>query len=214
MPAGIGAGVRDPVKGGDGQFLSEDIYVAKAIPKRRLEFAAGRAAGRAAMAQIGGNPVAIPMSSNRAPIWPAGFVGSISHDDRACVAVAGVADRWAAVGIDIEPDQDFDQTLVSEICTTDEQIWLRSLPIHHQLRMARTIFSVKECAYKCQFALTGEIFGFDRFETSFIDPNQSHFEVQFTRDTGCFRTGSRLNGRLVRTDAHVISFMAIAKKSI
>src|SRR5690349_8745449 len=103
FPAGV---VAFEARGGsvaaDSLFPIEREYVARAIEKRVLEFAAGRACARAAMKELGLGDVAIPAGEDRAPVWPVGVVGSITHTDAYCLAVVADASRFASIGVDVE----------------------------------------------------------------------------------------------------------------
>lgn len=77
--------------------------VARAVPRRRAEFAAGRRCARAALHAAGGPADAdIAIGPLRAPVWPAGFVGSITHAAGIAAAAVAPASRTRALGIDIE----------------------------------------------------------------------------------------------------------------
>src|SRR5258708_8108427 len=76
-----------------GSLLSlEESLVAKAVPKRRREFTAGRNCARRALAQLGYPDFALLAGSHGQPLWPPGIAGSITHcDDYCAVAVAPVS---------------------------------------------------------------------------------------------------------------------------
>ena len=57
----------------------EEELVAQAAPKRRRDFALGRACARAALSDLGQPDAVIGQGENGAPLWPAGVVGSITH---------------------------------------------------------------------------------------------------------------------------------------
>ena len=97
---GPGVAVSEPVQGDLALWPDEAAAVARAIPKRRGEFAQGRSAARAAMGLLGHPPMAIPAGSDRAPIWPKGLVGSITHTNGLCAAA--LSQNAAALGIDAE----------------------------------------------------------------------------------------------------------------
>lgn len=137
----------------------ETAAVARAIPKRRAEFAAGRSAARAAMAEIGIAPVAIPQGRDRAPLWPAGLAGSIAHCDTCCIAAVALHGHYAALGVDIEPATRLATDLIEVICTPAERAWLGNQP--DPGLAAKVIFSAKEAVYKAQYPLTGKVIGFD-----------------------------------------------------
>src|SRR4051794_10899097 len=67
----------------------EDVLVEKAAPKRRREFALGRACARAALKGLGHGDAVIGKSANGAPIWPDGIIGSITHTASYAAALVG-----------------------------------------------------------------------------------------------------------------------------
>ncbi|MFZ7090928.1 4'-phosphopantetheinyl transferase family protein [Primorskyibacter sp. 2E233] len=138
-------------------FPDEAQAIARAIPKRQADFTGGRKAARAALAEMSLDPVPIPVAPTRAPVFPDGVVGSISHDCGLCIALVGYSDLWQSVGIDIAPDLPLEADLIAEICRPEERTGVdpKNLPRH-----ARRLFSVKEAVYKAQFMQTGVIFGF------------------------------------------------------
>ena len=145
----------------------EAAAVARAIPKRRAEFAAGRSAARAAMAEIGIAPVAIPQRKDRAPLWPAGLAGSIAHCDACCIAAVALQELYETLGLDIEPATPLASDLIEVICTPTERAWLANEP--DPGLAAKVIFSAKEAVYKAQYPLTGKIIGFDAVTLDFDD---------------------------------------------
>ena len=153
-----GIGVTDPKTAGE-LWPEEAAAITRAIPKRRVEFAAGRSAARAAMAELGLSPCAIPQSSDRAPLWPEGMSGSIAHCDDYCIAAVAQVTHYKALGIDIEPATPLAPELIDIICTKPERDWLTSQP--DPALAAKMIFSAKEAVYKAQYPLTRQIIGFD-----------------------------------------------------
>ena len=63
----------------DPLFPEEEALLLRAVSKRRNEFALSRTCARRALANIGVAPCSILRTSDRAPIWPSGIVGSITH---------------------------------------------------------------------------------------------------------------------------------------
>lgn len=157
---GIGVGVTDPRGVSAPLFAEEAEATRKMVEKRHREFAAGRAAARAAMADLSLPPVAIPMGHDRAPIWPEGLCGSISHCAGAAVALVAPLDRAATLGIDIEDDTPLDADLWPDILTAQEVDWLMRQPEPARGRHAKAIFSAKEAVYKAQYPLTGRMLRF------------------------------------------------------
>ena len=53
--------------------------IAKAVAKRKWEFATGRHLAKEAMRRMGMAPRGIRRDSERRPVWPKGCIGSITH---------------------------------------------------------------------------------------------------------------------------------------
>jgi 4'-phosphopantetheinyl transferase EntD len=138
----------------------ERQYVARAMSKRVQEFAAGRVCARAALVQLGYAAVALPMGDDRAPQWPAGATGSITHTDGFCAAVAATTARIRALGLDVEPAASVKPELWHRICGPDELAIVQSQDARTAIETATLIFSAKEAFYKCQHTLTGQWLGF------------------------------------------------------
>jgi enterobactin synthetase component D len=75
-----------------------------AVVRRRIEFLSGRLCAQRALHASGfGGLADIAIDPDGAPVWPAGYVGSISHCEGFAVAVAGPVQQVAGIGIDVEP---------------------------------------------------------------------------------------------------------------
>ena len=143
--------------GDPAELLPEELhYVARARLKRLQEFAAGRACARRALAELGVHDFAVRAAADRQPIWPAGFVGSITHTTDLCAAVVARRSDVVAVGLDSEvvgaPTPDIWQT----ICRPEELAWVDSLDAPQRPAAVTLLFSAKEAFYKCQYPLTAE----------------------------------------------------------
>ena len=156
----------------------ERQYVARAVSKRVQEFAAGRTCARAALAKLGFAAVALPMGDDRAPQWPAGATGSITHTDGFCAAVAAPTARIRALGLDVEPAASVKPELWHRICGPDELATVQSQDASTAIETATLIFSAKEAFYKCQHTLTGQWLGFSDISIT-IETNG--FSVRSTR---------------------------------
>ena len=62
-------------------YPEEEAVVAKAVDKRRREFAVVRSCARRAMEKLGVPPQPVLPGERGAPGWPAGLVGSMTHCD-------------------------------------------------------------------------------------------------------------------------------------
>lgn len=197
----------DPAAPQPAPFAAEACAIASARDKRRREFLAGRAAVRAAMRRMGHPPAAVPAGKDRAPVWPSGLTGSISHSDTLCVAVLAETAQVPALGIDIEPAEPLAPDLIAEICTLSERAWLSAQPEAVRGLLARLVFSAKECAYKCQYALSRHMLAFHDLEIT-ADPETGQFEATFLRAAPCFGQGARLYGRHLTAGGHIVTGIA------
>ncbi len=190
-------------------FPEEERAISGAIARRRREFAAGRSCARRAMKAFGLANSPIIMGADRAPIWPRGITGSISHSATRCVAAVGRhSDGIRAVGIDIEEAVPLEEGLAEEICIASERNWLLTQQSSMRGLLQTMIFCTKECVYKCQYPLSSTLFGFDAIRIE-LDLAEEKFAAYFETDVAPFKTGERLNGRIGFRQGHVVSGMVI-----
>jgi 4'-phosphopantetheinyl transferase EntD len=130
----------------------EEIHVAQSAPKRRRDFALGRACARAALAGLGHGEAVIAKGDDGAPLWPSGIAGSITHTDGYAAALVG--NRFAGIGIDAERVGGVTPDLWPRLFTSAEQERLRAEA--DPLRAATLLFSAKEASYKA-WALKGAL---------------------------------------------------------
>lgn len=196
LPAGTGIGGCRLAEAGPlwpGEFLPG------AVPARRLEFAAGRTAARAALTSAGHPAMAIPVADDRAPVWPDGFFGSVTHAGD--IALAAVLRGTASPGIDLEPDQDLPVDVVDTVLSPAERA---ALP---DLRHARAAFSAKEAFFKAQYPFTGAMIGFD---AAAVDLQSDGFRLTVLHPLPGLPAGTRLSGGLGRVAGWVVTAMVIA----
>lgn len=205
---GIAVVAHDPrLRYGD-PLPAEDVAVANALDRRRREFAAGRSAARRAMAALGAPPRAVLAGADRAPIWPAGFVGSISHTSDTCVAAVAERTRVTALGLDLEPAAGLDPTLWPEICTASERNWLALQAGRDRALLAKVIFSAKEAAYKAQYPITGTLLDFDAFEIT-PDLATGCFTARFRQSVPPFEAGATLPGRFSIANGLIVATVVL-----
>ena len=116
------------------------------------------------------------MAEDRAPIWPDGVVGSITHTgDFAAAAVAWAADI-AALGIDseqiIDPAAARD---IADICMVDEATLFKAAHGRSFCEFCTLVFSAKESVFKCLFPLTRKFLEFSDVRITSIDWHRKYF---------------------------------------
>ncbi|MBL4915897.1 4'-phosphopantetheinyl transferase family protein [Szabonella alba] len=194
LPPGCALAAADPGQEASGLLPGEAI---SATETRLREFAAGRRAARQAMAALGLASAAIPMGRDRAPLWPGGIVGSISHSATACLAV--VTTRPLLLGLDLEPEADLARDLWPMVLR-DEEAARTPDPRH-----AMAVFCAKEAAYKAQYPRTRHLFDFQTLEISLSD---DRFTACFRAAVPGFALGSMLEGRIIRAAGHIAALVA------
>jgi 4'-phosphopantetheinyl transferase EntD len=113
-------------------LAEEAAAVARAVPRRKREFATGRVLLRSLI----GITSAIPIGPDRAPVLPPATAASLAHDHvHAVAAVARGVD--VALGVDVEPAVPLASDVAALVLRADE----RGVDAH-------LAFTLKEAAYK------------------------------------------------------------------
>ncbi|MGA1175779.1 MAG: 4'-phosphopantetheinyl transferase family protein [bacterium] len=121
--------------------------------KRNQEYLLGRLAIKDALGSLGYPTTWIERDPlTKAPVWPEGITGSLSHSSGLALAVVGDSPPILGLGVDLEKaNRTIDLGIERHICTQDESDDLRSLHLeNHAIRLLLT-FSAKESLYKCFF---------------------------------------------------------------
>jgi 4'-phosphopantetheinyl transferase EntD len=147
-----------------------------ATQKRQREFLAGRWCAKQALQCLGAGSTYVAMAEDRAPIWPDGVVGSITHTgDFAAAAVAWAADI-AALGIDSERIIDLAAARdIADICMVDEATLFKAAHGRSFCEFCTFVFSAKESVFKCLFPLTRKFLEFSDVRITSIDWNRKYF---------------------------------------
>jgi 4'-phosphopantetheinyl transferase EntD len=190
-------------------FAEEEPTIARAVDKRRVEFALGRTAARRALAELGVAPVALPQLRDRSVAWPEQAWGSITHADGICMAIAALRRDHAGIGVDAEVRERVRRDLWRHIATERELGWLESTPDETVAAARATLlFSAKEAFYKAQFCVSRAWVGFQDAELTF-DAGGS-FEVRLLVDVAeAFERGSRFEGRYGMLEQHVLTGLVL-----
>ena len=206
--AEIAVAVTDPRVAHNRVLPQETRALKRMAPIRQRAYSAGRVAVHEATSQLDLPLRPVLMTPDRAPLWPEGLTGSISHSQSCCIAALGRTNQVRALGVDVEEDTDLDSDLVATVCTRAERAWLSAQPNAQAGLLAKLIFSAKECAYKCQYPVSKTLFGFDTFEVT-PDPDTGQFEATFLNNVPHFAAGTQLHGRFGIADGLIITAMAL-----
>lgn len=130
-------------------FEAEAGVVARAVDRRKAQFATGRAAARLALIGLGLHAGEIGTGEQRQPLWPAGVVGAISHTNEWAVAWLAQASSRAGLGVDVEAAERLPEQTWPMIFSDREA---ESIKVTGKADLLATAgFSVKESIYKAIF---------------------------------------------------------------
>ena len=118
------------------------------------EYSRGRMAGRKALNLIDAClNIAILRGQSGEPVFPKGYVGSISHSLSIGVACASSTSFYQGLGIDIENFKKKRQLgIFNKISTAKEQSWIFEIQDEQEiLKRGVLIFSIKESIYKAMY---------------------------------------------------------------
>lgn len=138
------------------------IAPVRGVAKRQAEYLAGRLCAREALRQVSGHAVAPAIGQDRAPQWPAGVCGSITHGAGWAAAVVAPSTAWRGLGLDVEQRLPAERAerLAPEILTAQEWQRTRHLPAEALARQVTLTFSLKESLFKALYPLTLQRFYF------------------------------------------------------
>jgi 4'-phosphopantetheinyl transferase EntD len=135
------------------------------------------------------------MGAQREPVWPDGFVGSLTHTDGFCAAAVARRERFLAVGIDAEPDVPLEPNIAERV-SSESEIALAAVYVGNDPgRAAHLVFSAKEAFYKCQFPLSRTFLGFEDVR---LDVEGDELSGVLLKEAGSFAAGTVFRGRWQR----------------
>ena len=163
---------------GDGEAQETSLYpeeqqlVARAVPKRRREFAAVRVCARRAMETLGVPPQPGLSGERGAPRWPDGLVGSMTHCDGYRAAALVRAQDLVSLGIDAEVHGPLPEGVFESIALPAEHDRHRGLcAALPGIHWGRVLFSAKESVYKAWFPVARAWLDFSEADIELIpDP--------------------------------------------
>ena len=152
MPPGFGCAVLSLAQDPDPLLPAEEVAMARAVAKRRREFALGRMALRRALAEAGHErPASVPIAQrpDRRPDLPQAQRASLSHSGAHCIAIAAPpGGPW--VGVDIEPLDRAPSEGLSEVV----------MPYRMANPDPLLVFCGKEAMFKAQYPASGRMLDF------------------------------------------------------
>lgn len=178
---------------GSGIVLPDRI--ARAAPRRRAEWLAGRRCASEALRLLTGQGACPGMASDRSPVWPDRIVGSISHTGEVAIALAAHAGACRGLGVDIERVMDGQgaSEVASEALTPRERRRLGNAPFSVTLA-----FSAKESLFKALHPLLRRPMSFHASELIAWDA-QGRARLRLVEELSPeFPAGSEIEARFAR----------------
>ncbi len=181
----------------DPRFLhpAERAAIAHAVVERQREFAGGRSAAAQAQRKLGLSPKPVLMGQDRAPLWPQGLVGSISHCNGLCLAAVARQEAIAALGIDLERDQPLAADLLPVVLRPEEA----GLP-------SALVFSAKEALFKALYPIVQSYFD---FSAASVREGKGHLIATLAQTLGPWSVGSEFPIRFWRGEGFVATAVVL-----
>jgi 4'-phosphopantetheinyl transferase EntD len=193
-----------PVAARQGRLIGdEDALAGRMAPGRRAQFIAGRTLARTALGALGAPPVALGRAAGGSPVWPEGFVGTITHcgdgADGWCAAAVTPAERCRGIGLDAEPDRPLDDPVAALVLTPGEAASVAGEP-----GLTTVFFCAKESVYKALHPLTGVFLDFHDVEAR-LDPAAGLFSARIQLAEWPPAAPREVGGRLRRTAGMIVT---------
>jgi enterobactin synthetase component D len=178
--------------------------LSRAVPKRRAEFVAGRLLAHLGQVHLGVTPQAIGVSKMRAPQWPPGLTGSLTHSsNRAAIWLSRSSD--VSLGIDLEMRLQGNglRAVRKRVLDVTELAVLGPDP------MAATIaFSAKESLFKALYPRVQRSFGFDAARVVSLSANR--LSLALTADLNpTLRADRRFDIAVERRDGAALTWLCV-----
>ena len=161
--------------------LEEQALGPRAVDRRRKVFAVGRAAARDALADFGVLAVAIPRAPGGEPLWPDGYVGSISHSHQVAIALVGRRCDYVGLGVDVEELARGPSPRAARlVCRPAEMDWV---DVESGTERLARLFSAKEAVFKALYPIERVWLGFADAELSW-NADREQFEARVLKSVG------------------------------
>lgn len=191
-------------EGGGGEVPPLPPQLLRAVPKRKAEFIAGRRCAAETIHRLTGRTTFPGMGADRAPLWPEGVVGAISHSQDRAIALAGPSGRFLGIGIDIERllSEEEARDIARQALTENER---HNLGNAIDPFMTGLIFSAKESLFKALYPTVKRFFFFEAAELAGFDAN-GLASLRLTADlNGKWRSGTEIAFRFCHFEEFLLT---------
>lgn len=134
----------------------EMAYIAGAVRERQREFSTVRWCARQAMSRLGVVYADLVPGSDRAPLWPGGVIGSMTHCNSYRAAAVARRGSICSLGIDAEPNQLVPSDVLEMVALPEERLMFEKLnAMEDRVAWDRLVFSAKESVFKALYPIFG-----------------------------------------------------------
>ncbi len=184
-------------------------HLARAVPKRRAEYLAGRVLARQLLAPLGFVDFTLARGEDRAPQWPAGIAGALSHNSNTALCTVHRESGLGGVGLDVETllsDERAEELWGAIVSPTEREALLReALPFNALLTLT---FSAKESLFKTLYPQVRCYFDFLDARMTAVDVQRQTFVLELLKTlTPHCPAGRRFSGRFWREGDDVTTFI-------
>ncbi|SFD15769.1 4'-phosphopantetheinyl transferase family protein [Pseudoalteromonas denitrificans] len=180
------------------------------LDKRKSEYLAGRYCANKALSQLNIHNANITPGMHRAPIWPKGVLGSISHTKSHAFCAVASNSHYTYLGIDYE--ELMTEKIANEIKSTIINDAEYSLLLNTQLSFEHALtlaFSAKESLFKALYPYVGKYFDFTAAELTYYSSKNNHFELILQESlTKKLIKGMSFKGWFKKTSTHIFTIIA------
>lgn len=202
----------DPALVQPDDFQRSHIPPTHGVAKRQAEFLAGRVCAREALRRLNGSETVPAVGADRAPQWPAGISGSITHGKQWAAALVADSRHWRGLGLDVENLLSHERAArLQEEILTPAELRRASLLDPEQLGLLVTLtFSLKESLFKALYPLTLQRFYFEHAEVLEWDAAGNARLRLLTDLSEEWKNGAELLGQFGQFDGRLLSLVAVS----
>lgn len=191
--------------------ISRPVTLETAACRRQAEHLAGRWCAHTALDKLGVPAQHIPIGGGRAPLWPDGAVGAISHSASFAMALVGRSDGYRGIGLDMEAIQSISRAdLLREHVLDSTEITGSQ---HSGLSFAEwftVAFSAKESLFKALYPIAKHCFYFLDAHIDALDVVCGYFSMTLKRDLfPHYVEGDSFHGRFALSPAWVVTTLTV-----
>lgn len=151
--------------------------------KRKNEFYSGRWCAAQCLINKNEDKLAVQIGADRAPIWPVGVVGSISHSDQQAAALIDHTQHCLGIGLDIQANSS--QALANDLKTTIlHPLEITRFNHQYNAQLFDLIFSAKESLYKALYPRCTIFFDHQDAEVTNINRVEKTLQISLLRSLG------------------------------